>query len=342
MGMRAMRIAALAAAVLFVGDAAFAERPRRRHRRRRGSPPAAAPVAPAPAEEPAAAGPPLSGAAAPGTEDAPTTPAGASAAGPDDPARFREARSHFDAGRAHYGQHAWRDAIREFELARSRVPSADLAFNIARCHEQLNEYDAAIQEYERYLREKVDPPDREPVTRKIASLRELAETARVARRQRPDTALLRVTVSEPAASVRIDARVIGQSPIADPIRLAPGDHAVSVTKTGFRPFAAQASLVAGGTGDAIVNLERATTYETIRGSRLWTYVAGALAVGAAGGGVYFGASALGRLGTDEPAARKTALVADGLYASAVVLFVGAVALYFLEGSASETRQRAAR
>ena len=74
-----------------------------------------------------------------------------------------QARERFQAGREHFQGHRYREAVRDFELAASLYPSAEISFNIALCYEQLQEYDAAIQYMQRYLREKVDPPDRPEV-----------------------------------------------------------------------------------------------------------------------------------------------------------------------------------
>ncbi len=74
-------------------------------------------------------------------------------------ATARKAQQHFEQGLHQFEAHHFREAIEEFELAANLVPSADLWFNIARAHEELNEYDEAIQYYQRYLRDRVDPPD---------------------------------------------------------------------------------------------------------------------------------------------------------------------------------------
>ncbi len=79
-------------------------------------------------------------------------------ASPEDPQAAQRARERFQAGMEHFEAHRYRDAIHEFELAASLVPSADIWFNIARAWEELREFEPAIEYYQRYLRDRVDPP----------------------------------------------------------------------------------------------------------------------------------------------------------------------------------------
>jgi hypothetical protein len=268
-------------------------------------------------------------------EDAPAQPE----ASPEDPEANQRAREHFDAGMVAYDAHDYRAAIEQFTLASSLVPSAELWFNIARAHEQLSEYDAAIEHYERYLRDRVDPPDRAEVEAHIADLRREAEAARLATSRRATTGTLRIQGNVEGANVVLDGRAIGRTPIADTVTLAPGPHRVQVTHSGRMPFEAVVNIEAGVQTMAFADLAPLTEYRTTRGTPIFTWIVGGLGLAAFGTAIAFGAVA-GGYDTTTMDGRQDALdvgaVSDVFLGVGIALGVGAIALYFLESQAQET------
>jgi hypothetical protein len=260
-------------------------------------------------------------------------PAG-DAATPENPTAAREAREHFRAGIEHYQARRFREAIREFELAAALVPSADLWFNIARSHEQLGEWSQAADFYRRYLRDRVDPPDRAQVEALIAALGERAEAERAARRTRPTTGTLRVESSVAGAQVRVGGRPVGRAPLPVPLSLTPGTHRLEVRSDGYVPFRADVAIVAGVTTGAYADLEPITEHRAIRGTRLWTWVVGGLGVAAFLGAGMVGALALAQ-DTDEDR-RRWATASDVALGAGLALAVGATLLWFVEGRAIGT------
>jgi hypothetical protein len=281
---------------------------------------------------------PAPGPPAPGTPT-PGTPPPAGAANPENVQATQDARAHFRAGMEHYQARRFREAIQSFGLAAQLVPSADLWFNIARSYEQLNEPALAAEHYQRYLRDRVDPPDRAEIEQQISALQERAEADRAARRTRPTTGTLRVEASVAGSEVRIDDRVIGRAPIALPLSLVPGRHTVSVAREGYVPFRSEVQIAAGVPTAAYADQVRATEYRAIRGARIWTWVVGGLGVAALGTAVGIGVVASGQASDgDMPTARRTATVSDIFLGSAIVLAVGATLLYFVEGRAVGTER----
>ncbi len=82
---------------------------------------------------------------------------------------------------AAYGQGKYAEAVKKFEAAFALIPHSDLLFNIARCHEQLKDFESAIGFYEKYLQTK--PVDETAVIHRIRVLKErlgpLGDTPRV-------------------------------------------------------------------------------------------------------------------------------------------------------------------
>lgn len=262
-----------------------------------------------------------------------------------------QARERFQAGREHFQGRRYREAVRDFELAASLYPSAEISFNIALCYEQLQEYDAAIQYMQRYLREKVDPPDRPEVEARITELQRLRELVRQSRRQRAGQGLLRIVTTGPALAVRLDGGAPLRAPVADPQPVRTSSNLVAEAP-GMQRFVARVGAHPGEVSTAMVRLEPATRYRTRSSGRLWTYVVGGAAVATAGVGLYFGARSVGLSAdagdavTSDPArandlyddAASYADAADALYGSALLVGLGAVVLWFVEGASAETER----
>ena len=284
----------------------------------------------------------------PPAEGAPSTGGGEQ---PENIDATREARQRFQAGLAHFEERRFREAIHEFELAGQLVPSADLWYNIARAHEELSAYDRAVEYYRRYLRDRVDPPDRERVEAHIVGLEERAEAERQAMRQAPTTGTLRITATVPGALVAVDERSLGQTPVAAPLSLQPGRHRLSVRGEGYIPFESEVQVEAGVTTAAHADLRRATEYRAVSGGRLFTWITAGLAGVSLIASIVFGIKAAGQeadarddmLSTMEQLdmlgeAEDTARISDIFLGGAVVLGVGSVILWFLEGSSVETER----
>jgi tetratricopeptide (TPR) repeat protein len=271
---------------------------------------------------------------------------------PEDPQAAQRARERFQAGMEHFQAHRYRDAIHEFELAASLVPSADIWFNIARAWEELGEHEPAIEYYRRYLRDRVDPPDRERVEQHIAELEERMEAERQQGQHAPTTGTLRIRTSIEGATVIVDGREVGESPLSVPITTEPGEHEVFVEKEGYLPFRSQVSVQPGVDTTAYADLVEATEYRAVRGSRIFTWIAGGLAVASAGVSIGLAVAANSQLdeweaSNTDPAlrdeglldkSRNTALISDIMLGTAIGLAVVAVVLYFIEGRAVATER----
>jgi len=250
----------------------------------------------------------------------------------------RQARQHFSAGMGHFRDREFRPAIHEFELAATLVPSADLWFNIARAHEELGDYADAIEFYQRYLRDRVDPPDADHVQATITRLRAEAEASRLAADQRPTTGILRLRVSEPGAAIQVDHEAAGQSPMDVPMALEPGSHPVELTRDGYVPFRASVDIERGVTSAAFAQLQPETRYRAIRGRRLFTWIVGGLAVASTGLSVGLGVRAASLEADGDPNASNFARSSDYALGGAMALGVAALILYFVEGRSVGTER----
>ncbi len=247
-----------------------------------------------------------------------------------DPARgVAGARTHFEAGAGHYAGRRFREAIREFQRAAETMPSAELWFNIARAHEALGEHAQAVEHYELYLRDHVDAPDAQEVRERIDGLRRLGE--RAARGDERAQGMLRIDVQPDGATVMLDGRSVGNSPLPGLFELTPGRHSLRVHHPAYLPFRAAVDARPGVLTAAYVDLtprdKRASTASA--GPLKWVVVslAGAALIGSG----TFGALAIASDRDGDPSqARDQARVSDALLGGALVLGITALVLHHAE------------
>jgi PEGA domain len=146
-----------------------------------------------------------------------------------------EARAHFKRGDDFRDDKAWSEALSEYRQSHSFVKTKGAMANIALCLRQLGEYDEALDAYEALRREfpKLPAKMEAEVAPAMAELQGLVGT-------------LVVTGDAPAgASLFIDDRLRGTLPLAAPLRLRRGHHALRVVKEGFAPIVAGFDIAAG-------------------------------------------------------------------------------------------------
>ncbi len=159
----------------------------------------------------------------------------ARAAPPSAPGAVAEARKLFDSGLKLYGEGSYREALAAFLRANELAPRASLQRNIAQCNRDLKDFTGAYDAYQTLL------------TKYGATMS--AADSRLVQRAVDELALLtgtvRVTVTEPGATVSIDGHDAGVTPLATPVRVNLGPHTVIVTKAAFEPLQREIKLSGG-------------------------------------------------------------------------------------------------
>jgi hypothetical protein len=298
-------------------------------------------------------------------------PKDAPAAAPEESGDVKKAKELFQWGQKLYKSARYAEAIAKFEEAYSVRPHPVIYFNIGKCYEQLGETAKALRSYRDYLRLAPDAKDKETVSDAIANLeRRLREKG---------MQQLMVFADPPNAHISVDGKELGTSPAS--VELIAGNHTLTVTAEGFekveRSFVMQTtratemtiSLRPAGApvkeppvaSDAPKVEPKKTDVVTpppmpppvvvapveAKKGRLWTYVAGGVAVAGLGTGIGLGLGANGAAakfvsppnGTPhDPATvqaeynsvRGMAVGADVAYGVAGAALATAVVLFFLE------------
>lgn len=108
--------------------------------------------------------------------------ASARVAAADDPS-MRAAKRHYERGQKLFALQKFEDALEQYQKAFDAKPVPAFLFNIGQCHRNLDDYDAAIFSFKRYLKLDPDAGNREQVEELIIQLEE-KQAARDARRLR--------------------------------------------------------------------------------------------------------------------------------------------------------------
>jgi hypothetical protein len=132
-----------------------------------------------------------------------------------------------------------------------------------------------------------------------ATERELVDAARrlgheAATGEKLDTTgVVRVGVDRAGATVTLDGRSLGVSPLREASRVLEGPHSVTVQKDGYVRWSTTVMVQAGQTVPVAVELVPVQLLGEGARSRLWTWgwVSAGVAVAASGSAVYFGAKA---------------------------------------------------
>jgi hypothetical protein len=143
------------------------------------------------------------------------------------PAEEATAKRNFESGLRLYNEGSYAEALIAFEQS-YRVGGRPSALkNIAQCHRNLKHFVEAYDAYEEMLARhdaQISAGDKKAVQQALDELGVL-------------TATVIVDASEPYASIEIDGKSAGKSPMTKPKRIAAtGVHTLRVTKPGFAPF----------------------------------------------------------------------------------------------------------
>ncbi len=105
------------------------------------------------------------------------------------------------------------------------------------------------------------------------------------------TGTLRVAVDRPGATVTLDGKALGESPLKEHPRVLEGPHTITVQKAGYVRWSTTVQVAAGGTVPVEVDLVPIVLLGEAARSRLWTWgwVSSGVAVAAGASAIYFGA-----------------------------------------------------
>lgn len=252
------------------------------------------------------------------------------------------AREAYERGRAAFTAGNFQEALTAFQEAYQLKPHPTVLVSVAECQERLEQWTAAAQTLDQYLRDSPQARDRAQIEEKLAAIR-----------ARP--AVLNVTSEPPGGHIFVDGTDTGKVTPAE-VEVAPGDHTIKVTLEGHTDAEEQVTVAFAERRDMPVTLDTTEPDDTQppaplperepEGTPAALYVGAGLAgVGLVAGSV-FGFMALSEKSdfndnpTTEAADRgeRYALIADISLGVAVAAGVATVVMYLTTGSTSETAE----
>ena len=174
-----------------------------------------------------------------------TAPSASGSAGADDAKKKEEAKEHFVKGLQLFQEEAWDAALAEFTVSMSLFPTRNAMKNAAVCLRQLGRFDEALTMYENLLKQfagQIPPQDLETVNKAVTDLRGLTGT-------------IEIVSNVTGATVVIDGKERGKTPLAAPVIVSAGTRIVRVSKEGYVPFEAKPIIAGKGAIKVQANLE---------------------------------------------------------------------------------------
>jgi len=153
---------------------------------------------------------------------------------PSDSAK-QEAGTRFERGVKLYEAQDFAAALAEFEAAYRLVPRYQVLFNVGVTQKRLFRYNDAVRSLKRYLElggDKVPQDRRDAVDRELSEIRALV-------------AEVVVKVDGLPASLEVDGRLVGETPLAGPLLLAGGHHQLRASRDGYDPASQEIDVVSG-------------------------------------------------------------------------------------------------
>ncbi len=134
-----------------------------------------------------------------------------------------EASEHFDRGYELAQQGSLEEAIREFKLAYARSPHPSVLYNLGQAYAASGRAAEAVRTLREYLEKSGDQTD----------LDKRAQASSLIEYQSQRVGVLELTVTPAGASLTLDGEPLGTAPLAGPLELTAGFHALEVTHPGY-------------------------------------------------------------------------------------------------------------
>ncbi len=159
---------------------------------------------------------------------------------------------HFNQGVEHFKNADYDAALAEFLESYAIKSNWAVLYNIGVCYHRLGLYDDALRELDAYIEKGgawIPPKRKEFVNKLVAQIWSSSGS-------------IIIDHLEPGVRVWIDGAHVGDTPLADPVRVAAGLHTVSAYSEGHYPFEAKILVTGGGEVRVELELEPTPVLET--------------------------------------------------------------------------------
>ena len=154
-----------------------------------------------------------------------------------------EAKASYEAGKVLFRDRDFGGSLVKFQAAYNQSKDARLKWNIAACEKNQRHY-ARVQ---RLIREYMTEGGDKLTAQDMEDARELLKTIE------PFVVRLKLSVSQPGATVYVDDEIIGKTPIAEAIVVDIGQRKVRIVKDDYEEFAQ--SVVVGDSAEKVLDVK---------------------------------------------------------------------------------------
>jgi hypothetical protein len=155
-----------------------------------------------------------------------------------------DAKAKFSLGMSLIKDEDFVGALQAFKESYELKPAPQALFNMGMCQKALSLYVEAIESFELYL---VDEAAAKNTTKREQAQEAIAEMEK-------SVAKVGIQGAPDGASIKVDGRERGTSPLDQPLRLNPGTHTLLLTKPGYEPFEVELVLKAAEVRVILANI----------------------------------------------------------------------------------------
>jgi hypothetical protein len=170
------------------------------------------------------------------------------------PVQNEQAQSRFVRGKELFEAGDYEAALREFEASRAIVASPNSRLYVARC---LRELDRLIDAYSAYGRTMIDALELAKLESRYARTADAARTEREELESRLAFLKFSILNPQPKTQLLVNGEEIRRAAWSEPVVVMPGDVAVELLTPGQDSQHRQLSLVAGGSEEITLSVEKA-------------------------------------------------------------------------------------
>ncbi len=146
-----------------------------------------------------------------------------------------KAKKHFEAGKSLMKLEDYDTASGQFKKSVKLFPTKAAMFNLANCYMALHDYHHALNWYRQLKFKYKDSLGEDLLDAVNEHIREIELL----------TAKLKIDVKQDGATVKVDGKEVGKSPLTSYVIVAPGKHSVEVSLSGHKVFRGKPKAVLG-------------------------------------------------------------------------------------------------
>lgn len=161
-------------------------------------------------------------------------------------AEKKKAGEHFGRGLELYNEGNFAGALVEFDRAYELAPNYRVLFNIGQVKYQLQDYPGAMAAFQQYLK---DGGAQIPADRREIVLKDIE-------RLRSRVAYVKIEVNEAGATVSVDDRPVGTSPIPKAVAVSAGRRKITASSDGAAPVTKFLDLAGGDEASVRLDIVR--------------------------------------------------------------------------------------